>query len=255
LLLLILLLIINIFFSIRNSYYYNPNDSFNRKRDQYSQINRNDGNGHIIYNKFSPSKSTRNNYNYNNNRSFEKVIDESDNNIPQKFSGVDDNGEFIVTYSKNKKVNSDEKRNSKFITDMNINKNRNELYNRASSFNNTPSIHDPIYNKNPTFNKAQYINKTQSISSSSSNNATVLNKNNNSTDKKNLSFSDRSKFVIIDKNNMPSETSDSNNEYEYSKDKISYNDTFNNIKKFQFIDKKGMKMVLYIYIHIYNKYK
>jgi len=228
----------------RNSYYYNSNDSFNRKRDQHSQFSRNDGNSHIIYSKYSPSKSIRNNYNYNNNRSFEKVIDESDNNIPQKFSGVDDNGEFIVTYSKNKKVNYDEKRNSKFITDININKSRNEPYNRGSSyyrgssFNNAPSIHEPIYNKNRTFNKTQFHNKT--LSTSSSNSATILNNNNNnsgSTDKKNLSFSDRSKFVIIDKNNMPSETSD---EYEYNKDKISYNDTFNSIKKFQFIDKKDI---------------
>jgi len=233
------------------------NSSFNRsytRREQYSQMDY--PNSHIVYdNKHSPIKSKKKISKYNsyiNNLSFE-INDTS--NIP-KISDVDENGEFVVTTNNTNPIDSDE--NGYFKSNLR-NDYRKELlsekmnsFNKSASLNKPPSFSKtPSFNKNssfnkstslsktPTFNRTASINKSPSKTSSiySTSNTTLV--NNNHSDKRNLSFSDRSKFVIIDKKE---EENPQNKNYEHEKKRpISHNDTFNNnMKKFQFIDKKGM---------------
>ncbi|OUM60542.1 hypothetical protein PIROE2DRAFT_63068 [Piromyces sp. E2] len=230
-------------FSSNNRY----NSSFNRSYSSREKYIQDYSNSRIVYdNKYSPNKSKKKNSNYNNypnNLSFET----SDNtNIP-KISDVDENGEFIVTTNIDNTIDHDEngyfKNNSKNDYRKESVSNKINMYDRSTSINKSTSLSKASslnktssFIKSASFNKSPSINKTSSVYSASNTNTTFI--NNNNSDKRNLSFSDRTKFVIIDKKEEKSQNDST--KYE-KKPPISHNDTFtNNLKKFQFIDKKGI---------------
>ncbi|ORX76997.1 hypothetical protein BCR32DRAFT_295880 [Anaeromyces robustus] len=221
----------------RNSYQYNPNEIINDNSYGYS---RRDPYSHMNYksytrdndNKYSPTKS---------------IISNKNNNIP-KIADVDDNGEFIVTTNiNNSRINCDE--NGCFKSNVDIDdekdvpyslKEKNDLYKKSPSkysfISNNSFSSNTLYNNNNSNSFISLNNNSNSFIRNNNNN------NNNNLDKRNLSFSDKTKFVIIDKNNLSFHNND-NCELNEKKSTISHDNTFNNnMKKFQYIDKKDFNI-------------
>ncbi|ORX50022.1 hypothetical protein BCR36DRAFT_63005 [Piromyces finnis] len=241
----------------RSPHHYNPNNSFNRSYTRSeNSINMdylNNRNSYIIYdNKYSPIKSMLKNTKFNTyskNLSFET----NDNlNIP-KISDVDENGEFIVTNNSNNCIDYDENgyfksslrnnyRKEAISDNFKINKitskkpitlNKASSFNKVSLYNTSNSI-----NKDSSYKRNVSLNKEPSINQSSAAYSTSYHTLSNYSDKRNLSFSDHNKFVIIDKKDEILQ----DNIYENEKQKSISNNGINkdSIKKFHFIDKKGI---------------